>query len=39
MKVLHNIHLKYARLYKVKWFITLDLKDKYYHIKIKPGDK
>ena len=27
------------RLYGVKWFIILDLKDRYYYIKIKPGDK
>ena len=27
------------RLYKIKWFIILDLKKRYYYIRIKPEDK
>ena len=27
------------RLYEVKWFITLDLKERYYYIRIKPENK
>ena len=27
------------RLYGAKWFITLDLKEGYYYIRIKLGDK
>ena len=27
------------RLYGVKWFITLDLKEGYYYIRIKPEDE
>ena len=27
------------RLYEAKWFTTLDLKEEYYYIRIKPGDK
>ena len=27
------------RLHGAKWFTTLNLKDKYYYIKIKPGNK
>ena len=27
------------RLYKAKWFITLDLKKRYYYIRIKPENE
>ena len=27
------------RLYRAKWFIILDLKERYYYIRIKPENK
>ena len=27
------------RLYSAKWFTTFDLKNGYYHIRIKPGNE